>query len=408
MSIVIAILGLAFLILVHEAGHFFASRAVGLRPRRFYVGFPPAIANTTRNGIEYGLGAIPLGGFVTIPGMHRPIAHDAERRFGRAVEEAPTLAGPVDRVQRTLDGDDLQAGLYALDDLEDALRNVTLSPAAQSSAEKGLTELRDALGPDAYWKAATWKRLVAIGAGPAANILLTIVVFTALFMTVAGEATRTVAAVTPEIAEGVESPAQAVGLRAGDRIVAIDGTPVSADEIADRINASGGDELTITVARGGGEVTLGPIAARLVDGRYRLGFGLEGTGLGLLPAMGRSIEVTGLVAQEIVKSLGRLVTGDGRDEVSSPIGITQASSDAVERGAESYLWVLGLISLSLALLNLLPLLPLDGGHILFTLIEGARGQFLRREVYERVSIVGLAVVLLLFFVGLSNDIGKLS
>ena len=65
-------------------------------------------------------------------------------------------------------------------------------------------------------------------------------------------------------------------------------------------------------------------------------------------------------------------------------------------------------SLSLALLNLLPLLPLDGGHILFTLIEGARGRFLRREIYERVSMVGLALVLVLFFVGLSNDIGKLS
>ena len=93
---------------------------------------------------------------------------------------------------------------------------------------------------------------------------------------------------------------------------------------------------------------------------------------------------------------------------SSPIGITQASSDAVQQGAESYLWVLGLISLSLALLNLLPLLPLDGGHILFALVEGARGRFVRREIYERVSVVGLAVVLLLFFVGLSNDIGRLS
>lgn len=408
MSFAIAILGLAFLILVHEAGHFFASRAVGLRPRRFYVGFPPAIAKTTRNGIEYGIGAIPLGGFVTIPGMHRPIPHDAERRFGRAVEEAPTLGGPVDRVKRVLDGDDLQAGLYALDDLEDAMRNVTLSPAAHSSAQKGLTELRDALGPDAYWKAATWKRLVAIGAGPAANILLTIIVFTALFMTVAGEATRTVATVTPELTQGVESPAQTIGLQAGDRIVSIDGKPVAPDEIANTINASAGSELTLTVVRDGEEATLGPIAGQLVDERYRLGFGLEGSGLGVVPALGRSIEVTGLVAKEIVKSLGRLVTGDGRDEVSSPIGITQASSDAVERGAESYLWVLGLISLSLALLNLLPLLPLDGGHILFTLIEGARGKFLKREVYERVSMVGLAVVLLLFFVGLSNDIGKLS
>ena len=408
MSIFIAILGLAFLILVHEAGHFFASLAVGLRPRRFYVGFPPAIVKTKRNGIEYGVGAIPLGGFVTIPGMHRPIGHDVDRRFSHAVEEAPTLGGPVDRVKRILDGDDLETAGYALDDLDDALHVASVSPAARSSAEKGLTELRDAVGPDAYWKAATWKRLVAIGAGPAANILLTIVVFTALFMTVAGEATRTVATVAPEITSGVESPAQAIGLRAGDRIVAINGTPVAADEIADRINASGGAELTLTVVRDGEELRLEPASGQLVDERYRLGFGLEGTGLGFFPAFGRAIEVTGLVAKEIVKSLGRLVTGEGRDEVSSPIGITQASSDAVERGAESYLWVLGLISLSLALLNLLPLLPLDGGHILFTLIEGARGRFLRREIYERVSMVGLAVVLLLFFVGLSNDIGKLS
>ena len=408
MSIFIAILGLALLILVHEAGHFFASLAVGLRPRRFYVGFPPAVAKTMRNGIEYGIGAIPLGGFVTIPGMHRPIPHDAERRFSRAVEEAPTLAGPVDRVKRTLDGDDLEAGLYALDDLEDALRRVTVSPAALGSAEKGLTELRDALGPDAYWKAATWRRLVAIGAGPVANILLTVVIFTFLFMTVAGEATRTVSTIAPELEPGVSSPAQVIGLQAGDRIVAINGDRVQADEIADTISESGGSDLTITVIRAGEELRLGPVAAQLVDDRYRLGFGLEGAGLGFFPAVGHAVEVTGLVAKEIVKSLGRLVTGDGRDEVSSPIGITQASSDAVERGAESYLWVLGLISLSLALLNLLPLLPLDGGHVLFTLIEGVRGKFLQREIYERVSVVGLAVVLLLFFVGLSNDIGKLS
>ena len=408
MSLVIAILGLAFLILVHEAGHFFASLAVGLRPRRFYIGFPPAIAKTMRGGIEYGIGVIPLGGFVTIPGMHRPIPHDAERRFSRAVEDAPELGGPVDRVKRSLEGDDLSVAQDAVDDFEDALSSEMVSPAAHASAEKGITELRDALGSDAYWKAPTWKRLVAIGAGPAANIALTIVLFTFLFMTVAGQATRTVATVAPELQQGIQSPAQSVGLQAGDRIVAIDGTPVKADEIAQTIGDSGGKKLTLTIVRNGKALQLGPVAAELVDDRYRLGFGLDGTGLGFFAATGRAVRVTGLVSKEIVKSLGHLVTGSGRDEVSSPIGITRASSDAVERGADSYLWVLGLISLSLALLNLLPLLPLDGGHILFTLIEGARGRFLRREIYERVSMVGLALVLLLFFVGLSNDIGKLS
>ena len=71
-------------------------------------------------------------------------------------------------------------------------------------------------------------------------------------------------------------------------------------------------------------------------------------------------------------------------------------------------FVLGLISLSIALLNLLPLLPLDGGHIVFAVAEGIRGRAVRREVYERVSVVGIGLVLLLFVIGLSNDIGRLS
>jgi regulator of sigma E protease len=351
---------------------------------------------------------IPLGGFVSIPGMHRPIPHDAERRFSRAVSEAPDLAGPVDRVKRSLEGDDLTLALTALDELEPQLRTTKLSPGALAVAEKGLTELRDALGPDAYWKAPTWKRLVAIAAGPAANIALAIVLFTFLFMSVAGRATSSVATVYPELREGVASPAQRIGLQPGDRIVAINGERVKANDIADTIAGSEGRPMIFTVTRGGQELQLGPIRAQFVDGGYRLGLTLKGKGLGLLGATKRSFEVTGIVAKEIVRGLGRLVTSEGRKDVASPIGITQASSDAVEQGTERYLWVLGLISLSLALLNLLPLLPLDGGHILFALLEGARGRTLRREIYERVSVVGLAIVLLLFFVGISNDIGRLS
>ena len=411
MSLFIAILGLGFLILIHEAGHFFASLAVGLRPRKFYVGFPPPLVRVKRKGIEYGIGTIPLGGFVSIPGMHRPIPHDAERRFSRAVSEAPELAGPVDRVKRALEGDDLASALAALDELEPELRARQLSPGALAAAEKGLTELRDALGPDAYWKAATWKRLLAIAAGPAANIVLAIILFTILFMSGSGRATTTVAVVIPELEQGsgVASPAQKIGLKPGDRIVTIDGVRVKASDIPDRIAASEGRPMIFTVVRDGQEVQLGPVAAQFVEGEgYRLGLGLKGTGLGLVAATKRSFEATAIVSREIFRGLGRLVTSEGRKDVSSPIGITQASSDAVEQGTERYLLVLGLISLSLALLNLLPLLPLDGGHILFALLEGARGRTLRREIYERVSVVGLAIVLLLFFVGVSNDIGRLS
>jgi regulator of sigma E protease len=308
----------------------------------------------------------------------------------------------VERVKRALAGDDLDLALDTLDALEEAMGGHTLSPAALASADKGLTELRDALGPDAYWKAATWRRLVAIGAGPVANIVLALVLLTVLFMTSAGKATSVVASVLPA------TPAQAAGLHAGDRVVAINGQAVAASGIALHISRSDGRPLTLTVVREGAVRRLVPVAARPSGGVYRLGFVLQGAGLGPLEAVGQAFRVTGAVSEQIGRSLGRLATGSGRKDVSSPIGITQASSDAVRQGTDSYIWVLALISLSLALLNLLPLLPLDGGHILFTLIEGARGRFVRREIYERVSVVGLAVVLLLFFVGLTNDIGRLS
>ncbi len=403
MSIFIAILGLGFLILIHESGHFFASLAVGLRPRRFYVGFPPAIVKRSRNNIEYGVGAIPIGGFVTIPGMHRPIPHDAERRLSRAVSEAPSLAGPFDRIRRGLGATDPHEAVPAIEEFEEALGKQKISPDALASAEKGLTELKDALGPDAYWKAATWRRLVAIFAGPGANIVLAIVLMSILFMTSAGKATSEISAVQDD------SPAAQMGLEQGDRLVSIGGRPVtSPSEISSLISSSEGKPIAVVVARDGKEVELGPNAPERVGDAYRLGIVLGAEPLGPIEAVGHAFDVTWLVTVEIGKSLARLAVGEGREDISSPIGITQVSSDAVERGAENYLWVLSLVSLSLALLNLLPLLPLDGGHILFALLEGARGRIVRREVYERVSVVGLAVVLLLFFIGITNDIGRLS
>ena len=159
--------------------------------------------------------------------------------------------------------------------------------------------------------------------------------------------------------------------------------------------------------RDGRRVVLGPTRPTKRDGAYRLGFVLEGKGLSPPAALKESLRVTGLVSRDIVSSLGHLVHKQGREDISSPVGIVQGSSDAVDQGVESYLWVLGLISLSLALLNLLPLLPLDGGHIFFSLLEAVRGRAVAREVYERFSAIGIALVLMLFFIGLSNDVGRI-
>jgi regulator of sigma E protease len=402
MSILVALLGLAFLILIHEAGHFVVARAVGMNPRKFYLGFPPALVKTKRNGIEYGVGAIPLGGYVKIPGMHRPAAGDLDIYFGRAVEEAGSLRRPVEELRRRLEESDYSAAREAVAHVEAAVEQAELSVAAGRAAERGLAEVGDALAPDAYWRARTWKRVAVIFAGPGANLLLTIVLFTFLYMSGGGSATRTVENVV------ADTPAAEMGLQPRDRIISVGGRAVEPDEIAAAISGSGGRPLTVVVERDGRSVTLGPVAPEKSDGAYRLGFVLRGEGLGVVDSSWQAVRVTGIVTKEIGASLGRLVTGDGREEISSPVGIVQGSSQAVEQGTDTYLWVLGLISLSLALLNLLPLLPLDGGHIAFSLVEGIRGKAVAREVYERVSAVGIAVVLLLFFIGLSNDIGRLN
>jgi regulator of sigma E protease len=400
-SVFIAILGLGLLVLVHEAGHFFTARAVGMRPRRFYVGFPPPLVKIERNGIEYGLGSIPLGGYVKIPGMHRPAPSDVDMYFARALAEAPQLLRPLTRLKNRLAAGEMEEARQALRGVEAAIEETGLSPGALRTARRGLTELADGLGSDAYWRQRIWKRIVVIFAGPGTNLVFAVILFAVLFMLSGGPVKRTVAAVDEDF------PAAKAGLRTGDEIVAINRRPVQPDQISDRIADSEGRPITLTVERDGRLVRIGPIKPKKDGARYRVGLALDAGGLDPATATWRAIRLTGLVTREIGASLTRLVTGEGRKEISSPVGIVQGSSKALEEGTETYLWVLGLISLSLALLNLLPLLPLDGGHIVFSIVEGIRGRSVGREVYERVSAVGIALVLLLFFIGLTNDVNRL-
>jgi regulator of sigma E protease len=394
MSVFVAIVGLAFLILIHEAGHFFAAISVGMRPRRFYIGFPPALAKTNRNGIEYGIGTIPLGGYVKIPGMHRPAPSDVDMHFGRALQERPELAGPLQRLKRALAAGNDPAADAAVEEL----MRLGGNPPSEGFS-RGIQEMLDGLSSQAYWRQDTWRRVFVILAGPATNFVLAVVLFAILFLVGGGKATNTVGSVLSG------KPAAAIGLKPGDQIVTINRVRVGPRDISRAISSSRGKAVTVMVRRGPRYVTLGPVQPKLIDGAYRLGFVLQGEKLGVGESAWQSVRLTGVVTREIGKSLARLTHGEGRKDISSPVGISQTL--AQQRDVENYLWVLGLISLSLALMNMLPLLPLDGGHIAFSIVEGIRGRAVAREVYERVSVIGIALVLFLFVIGISNDVGRL-
>ncbi len=131
--------------------------------------------------------------------------------------------------------------------------------------------------------------------------------------------------------------------------------------------------------------------------------------LGVIGAFGYAARTTAEMVTLIFRGIGMMFTGEvpvtGSQGLAGPVGIIQLSSEAVQGGY--YLMLLALISINLAILNMLPLLPLDGGHVLFSIIERIRGRSLSLRAFERISMVGFALFLLLFIVATSNDIGRI-
>jgi regulator of sigma E protease len=403
-TLLVVIAGLVLLVFLHELGHFGVARAVGMRPRSFYIGFPPALVKIRRNGIEYGIGMIPLGGLVQLPGMNRPAARDLRAFLEPAIREDPALVPAVGAVRRALEAEDYDSARAACAVLEREVSAARLTPSARRSAERALREVREGTSPEAYWRGATWKRVAVIAAGPLMNVLVAFVILFLVFTISGGPSNRATAEVF-----AVESgtPAAAVGLQPGDRIVAVDGRPTGTfDAVSQRIRSSRGRKVTLTVVRDGKRLTVGPHRTVKVDGRWIFGFDAATQ---LVPySTGKAAATAGSNLWDVVTGTGHGIAGlfssHGRSQLSGPVGIVEVSQQQLRVGWPHYLEILAFVSMSLALLNLLPLLPLDGGHILFSLIEGVRRRALAREVYERVSVVGIALILLLLVIASSNDV----
>ncbi|HEY2742043.1 MAG TPA: M50 family metallopeptidase [Gaiellaceae bacterium] len=405
MTLLVVIAGLVLLVFLHELGHFTVARAVGMRPRSFYIGFPPALVKVKRKGIEYGIGMIPLGGMVQLPGMNRPAARDLRAFLEPAMREEPGLAPAVGAVRRALEAENYEVARSAGSELGREVDAATLSPGARRSAERGLREVAEGTSPEAYWHSPTWKRVAVIAAGPLANVAVAFLILFLVFAIGGGPSSRASAEVLA-VVDG--TPAAAAGLQPGDRILAVDGRRVASFDTASHlIRSSRGGPVTLLVLRDGRRVTIGPRDTVKQDGRWIFGF--QPAAQTVPYSTGRAARAAGSdlwgVVTDTATGIGGLFSSQGRSQLSGPVGIVRVSQQQLQVGLSHYLEILAFVSMSLALLNLLPLLPLDGGHILFSLIEAVRRRALAREVYERVSLVGFALVLILLVIASSNDFG---
>jgi regulator of sigma E protease len=411
-SFAVAIFGLLLLVAIHELGHFTAAKATGMRALRFYLGFPPAVVKRTWGDTEYGIGAIPLGGFVKIPGMLRPEASDlyeVEDALGQAkdIDEAAALrlAAGLAEVQRCLDQgrhDDARAASAELAAEVEGVADA-LPPVQLRRAQRSLERLDQNLDPRAYWRCSRRKRLTVITAGPIANVVTCFVILSAVALYGLPVAVPVVQSVL------AKSPAAATGLLAGDRVVTVNGRHTGVNGIRTAIADSKGGKVSLVVVRNGHRMRLRSESSKVIDGAYRLGFSFGTTNrpYSLVHAPTFAGSEMWTLTTGTVRALGDIVTPKGRSQLHSTVGIVDVSAQAEQAGATDYLVLLAFISLSLAIFNLLPFLPLDGGHVFLIALERIRGKMVSRAVFERVSVLGIMLMALLFVVGLQNDLSSI-
>jgi regulator of sigma E protease len=349
MSFLLAFLGFAALIILHELGHFAAAKAVGMRVERFSLFFPPLIARHRRGETEYAIGAIPLGGYVKITGMN-------------PAEEIPP-----------------------------------------------------AVAHRAYYRQPVWKRVVVIAAGPAVNIVLAFaILWVLLWANGLAEGNGKVERVTAEPALGA--------LHVGDRIVSVDGRRGSFPQLREQISSHrcAGEPVdgcraatpaTVVVVNDGKERTLHlrPVYSEAEDDMF-LGFqtGTIVVPIGPAEAADEAVYRMWFFTSKTVETIAGVFEADKRKDISGVVGSYEVTRQTIELDTERAIYLLAIISLSLGVINLFPFLPLDGGHIFWAVAEKLRGRAIPFSVMERAGFVGFVLVIALFMIGLTNDVGRLT
>ncbi len=420
---------LGVLVLLHEAGHFLAARAVGAQVDVFSIGFGKRLWGVQRGGTDYRISLIPLGGYVRVVGLGPDEGTDAEQaaeeellpRWKRAVI---LLAGPVTNVVAAVAfltvAFVLGVNVPAYQDSPAVVGWVEPgSPAAEAGIEPGDTVV--ALGGDtiATWRDLETAMLTAGGRtvtavirrdGRAFEVELSPKAVSRYGFGYSG-LLPPLEAVVRQLVPG--SPAAKAGLEPGDRIVAVNGEPVAQFyDLIRLISPHPGEPVTLTVRRDGKTLEI-ELVPEDVGGEGKIGIALVFPTVlhreGPLGAVRTAVLECVRMTRQTFRVLGKLLTGKAsmRQTMSGPIDIARISGQAARSGLRSVIWLLGVISLQLGIFNLLPIPVLDGGHLTIIALETAIRRDLSPKVKERILEVGFVLLILLMIVVVYNDIVKI-
>jgi len=422
---------LGVLVFVHELGHFLAAKRVGIRVLKFQLGFNPTIFSFRRGDTEYGIGALPLGGYVKMAG-------ETPEEASSGQPDEFLSKSKWERFQVLIMGPAMNlilavvvtaivlyngAEVPAFEDQLPVVGTVAAnSPAAQAGIAPGdhILSVNDR-GVD------TWRDLyVAIGTRLNREVTLKI----------SRNGAETTRKVTPVQSPGEKrfevgdigvlpnthprlvsvnpgEPGERAGLRAGDVILSIDGKPITfQSQLREEIASHPDKPMQVTILRGGAEETLAVTPAR----KGTVGW------LGVLPSdetksikpglwqagvmsVQENVKTAGLIFQTV---WGLITRETSPKQLMGPVAIAQLSGESAQLGWIALLSLMASISLNLGLLNLLPIPVLDGGHILIMALEGVSRRDFSSRAKERMVLTGLVVLMMLMVTVIYNDLTRIS
>ncbi|MDT8341410.1 MAG: RIP metalloprotease RseP [Longimicrobiales bacterium] len=444
------IIVLGVLIFVHELGHFWAAKAVGIRVERFSIGLGPRLVGFTRGETEYVLSAIPLGGYVKMGGMDdevmerveggdaarprepSPRDYDAKPVWARAIVIS---AGVVMNMLFAFVAYSAVNAFWGRPTIEttrvEAVDAALLPPGAEALAgiPEGARLVRIGGEEVANWSQVERAFLEGV-AGPLAVVLADPALEVEVIRPESREARERIARSltywTDPVVGSVESgsPAAEGGVEAGDRVLAVNEVPVRHwSSMTEVIRRHPGEQVSFRLERNGGELTRNVVPAAVVEEDPVTGERLEVGRVGIAPDLAGRFTYEPVPPGEAVaagwretEGATRLILGFLRDlvtggvsarSVGSIVTIGQASGQAAQMGVEVFLRFMALFSVNLAILNLLPIPVLDGGHLVFLGIEAVRGRALSAEQRLRWSNVGFLVIMGIMIWALGNDLLRL-